>query len=571
MSTASRVRSLFWLVLALTLLIPASASAGGKVTLCASDVQGLPGFPGLNLRDALIGGGTVTFDCPRGTTIEMSMTHVVARQALVDGGGSVALRTNSVRAMFQVSGDLILRGLALNNRFVGLNDSLPHGIVVGPGVLGLENCQVRHSASTFAIDAIRVHQSVFEDNDTWALITARVAIIYKSTFVRNDAMVLRSPRSPSPRGPTLAVVNFSNFSENLQAIWWVGELHVNDSSFADNDNGWRLGGAIRLQGPGTIAYTSFDRNRAANGGAIWVDDGALDLRRVQFHDNRAIKDGGAVGLAQGSVVSQYCTFARNAASHGGAVKLGTQGVQIALRGGANTFAQNEAIEGGAIHSEFGHIQLARVVFTGNTATSEGGAIFAARRGSPPGSAMLANSLLVRNVAPDGAAVSGTAIVLINSTVADNGGGPALALKPLSHFSSPTARGEFDLRNTVIANNSGGNCSMVPAHYDVKSNGRNLQFPGQSCGTAIAAANPLLDPFYVPSMGSPAFDGGDNAVCSDAPIFGKDVYGAGRPQGSACAIGAVEGDIDPRLFQRLLWRARDTMVHNYAALVDYLKK
>lgn len=563
------LRCLYFVVAVSVWLSPAAARAGGRVTLCANDVEGLPGLGGLNLRDALIGGGTVTFGCKPGTTIEVTMTHPISSDTVVDGGGGVALRTNSDRAMFLVTGSLILRGLSLTNGFVGIITPRPQGIAAGPGVLGLEDCQVRRSSNAFAVDTVRIQHSVFEDNSGWVLIAARVAIIHESTFTRNDAMVIRSPLAPVPGRPTIAVVTHSTFIGNQMAIWWVGELHVSDSTFADNHNRGRLGGAIRLRGPGQVTYSTFDRNGAKQGGAIWVDDGALSLRRALFHDNIAVEDGGAVGLAAGSVVSQYGIFTGNSAARGGALKLGTQEAQPALQGAPNTFLRNRAQEGGAIYSEFGRIQLARAIFTDNRAATRGGAIVAPRQGSPV-RLTLANSLVVRNTAPSGAAISGTAIALINSTVADNLGGPAILLEPLSHFSLAGARGELDLRNSVVSNNAGGSCSELPPGYVVLHDGHNLQFPGNACGAAIASADPLLDPLYVPRSGSPALQGGDTQVCAAPPISGKDIYGAGRPQGSSCAIGAVEGDIDPRLLRSGLWRVRDTLVRNFTALWAYLK-
>jgi len=97
------------------------------------------------------------------------------------------------------------------------------------------------------------------------------------------------------------------------------------------------------------------------------------------------------------------------------------------------------------------------------------------------------------------------------------------------------------------------------------NGHNLQHPGSECGGSVASADPQLDALYVPRFGSPAYASGDNAICIAAPILSKDVYGAVRPQGGVCAVGAVEGNIDPRLFQKLLWRLNERVKQNFAAV------
>ena len=556
-----------------SLLCPAAALAAGIVTLCDSDVQHVPGLPGLNLRDAVAGGGTVTFACKPGTTIRITRTHAIPAPTVVDGDNAVGFKTDSAHAMFTVSHTLTLRGRTLSNGFIGLPTlSGPTGIVAGPGVLILEHSQVRNTANPFHLDTIRAHHCVFEQNSGPAVIWARVALIHHSSFAGNNAVAVRSPLVPEAVRPSVAVVMDSTFTRNESGLWWVGTLHVARSTFTDNDNKGRPGGAIRIRGSARVEHSGFDRNHASAGGAIWMDGGSLTLRRAVFHDNVAATDGGAIGVGEideAAIVSQYATFTGNTAVRGGALKLGIGGTRIALQGGPNTFARNRASQGGAIYADFGRIQLARAVFSDNQASTEGGAVFSSRRGSPV-AAVFANSLLVRNTAPQGAAVSGTAVVLINSTVASNQG-VAIALQPLSHFSDAGARGEIDLRNSVVSNNAGGNCSTLPPGHVAKGNGHNLQFPGNECGSAAATADPMLDALYVPQPGSPAFAGGDNLICLASPIDAKDIYGASRPQGASCAVGAVEGDIDPRLFIRLLWRLRDTLQQQYSFVASRLGK
>jgi predicted outer membrane repeat protein len=554
----------------IALAAPTVASAGGKVTLCATDRQG---GTGLNLANALAFGGTVTFDCKPGTTIEITETHPVNGRVEIDGGDAVTLKTNSYRAMFVVSGDLTLRRLSLRQPYVGLGNSPGHGgIAVGSGALSLIDSQVRRSQNPFTIETIRIERTLFENNPTSVLVRAGIAVISGSDFVNNDgAIVLRSNRPQGSGQTTVASITDSRFRNNGTAIWWTGRLDIKKSAF-DNNRGNRRsdgairGGAIRLEGQGFIEHTTFDHNTATEGGAIWLVGGSLSLRRTTFRDNTALKDGGAVGigdLAEGSIISRYSTFVRNKAACGGAIKLASSGAAIALQGGPNTFARNSAALGGAIYSELGRIQLVRAVFTDNSASGEGGAIFASRRGSPLAT-VLANSLVVRNTAPDGSAISGSAVALINSTVADNKG-IAIALKPLSHFSVPGARGEIDLRNSIVSNNAAGNCSRLPLGHVAVQNGHNLQYPGSECGGTVASADPQLDALYVPQFGSPAYASGDNAICLAVPISSKDVYGAVRPQGGACTIGAVEGEIDPRLFWKLLWRLNERVRQNVAAV------
>lgn len=542
------MRRLRRLSLGLGCLIAAArvAHAGGTVTACASDVQA---GAGLNLATALAGGGTVTFACKAGTTISVTQSHAVGGTVVVDGGNRVTLVASSYRAMFLVSGDLTLRHLVLRQPYVALASSPdPRGIAAGAGALTLVDVQVRGSVNPFAVETITIDHSVFENNHTFVLVTAGAAVITHSEFANNTgAIVLRDNRPPGSGRTTLADVSDSRFRDNATAIWWKGTLRVRRSAFDRNRNPSRSGGAIRLLGHGTIERTTFDDNAAKEGGAVWLDGGTLSLRRATFRRNVAQQDGGAVGvgeLAEGSVVSRYSTFAENRAARGGALKLASPGAAPALEGGPNTFVRNEAREGGAIHSALGRVQLARAIFVANRAAVEGGAVYGSRRGGSLG-VVLANSLVARNAAPDGAALSASAVTLLATTVADNTGGTAVALKPLSHFAAPGARGGLELRNALLSGNAGGNCGALPAGQTLTHNGHNVQYPGSACGAAVPTADPQLGAYYAPRFGSVAYAGGENALCVAAPVSSRDVYGATRPQGAACALGGVEGDLDPR--------------------------
>jgi len=97
-------------------------------------------------------------------------------------------------------------------------------------------------------------------------------------------------------------------------------------------------------------------------------------------------------------------------------------------------------------------------------------------------------------------------------------------------------------------------------FGIEDRGKNIQFPGATCGATIARLDPLLDSMFVPIVGSPAIGGGDTPTCLAAPIDGRDVYGQRRPQGHECTIGAVEGDIE-HLVNRRLARAKERSGRN----------
>ncbi len=89
-------------------------------------------------------------------------------------------------------------------------------------------------------------------------------------------------------------------------------------------------------------------------------------------------------------------------------------------------------------------------------------------------------------------------------------------------------------------------------------GHNLQLSGNACGSIDSSVFPIPGPFYAPLRPlSPAGNGGDNALCMAAPINGRDIFGTHRPQGEACSIGAVEGDLST-LFDRYWRKRRDAL-------------
>ncbi|MCP3905270.1 MAG: hypothetical protein GY715_16715 [Planctomycetes bacterium] len=117
-----------------------------------------------------------------------------------------------------------------------------------------------------------------------------------------------------------------------------------------------------------------------NGGGLYVDAGAITLRRCIFHANRslataALSGGGAVYARESPVVFEECAFTGNAApnSHGAAVRL--VGATSASVSGC-VFQGNEADVGGALSAQdVGSLVLDDSAFVGNTAEAGGGGVF----------------------------------------------------------------------------------------------------------------------------------------------------------------------------------------------------
>ena len=108
----SLVISLPILALALILLPPRIAHAGGEVTDCSSDAD---------LRDRLAGGGLVTFDCGTApvtitlTSTDLPGSHIsITQTTTISGGGLITLQGDGSARIFSVDGaGLTLEGLTI--------------------------------------------------------------------------------------------------------------------------------------------------------------------------------------------------------------------------------------------------------------------------------------------------------------------------------------------------------------------------------------------------------------------------------------------------------------------------
>jgi hypothetical protein len=130
-------------------------------------------------------------------------------------------------------------------------------------------------------------------------------------------------------------------ANNGGAIWVVGSLTVNHSSFIDNSGDY--GGAIFVNGTThiddqtIIADVLFDGNDADEGGAIWVDDSQLTVLRSFFTDNTVGSEGGAIYAYDSNWSVSHSTFGSASDDHD------------------DPELNNSAEEGGDIHSSTGTV------------------------------------------------------------------------------------------------------------------------------------------------------------------------------------------------------------------------
>ncbi|MFZ6030297.1 MAG: Ig-like domain repeat protein [Chloroflexota bacterium] len=237
-----------------------------------------------------------------------------------------------------------------------------------------------------------------------------------------------------------------NYNSNSS---YVLVLHA--STFSNN---WSdSGGGMYNDGLATVSDTTFHKNSASNGGAIYIQSSSPTLTGVTFNDNSATGHGGAVYNYGGSPVFINIQFSENA---------------------ANSY-------GGGIYSQSGALKLTNAIFSGNSA-SNGGGVF--NQNSGPA---LTNVSLYGNIALHGSGIynqSSSNVTLANAILWGNqtGGEPPI----YNNGSTPT------ISYSLIQ----GGC---PA--------------GSNCDSHVLDADPLFVDAANGNLrlqkNSPAIDSGDN--------------------------------------------------------------
>jgi predicted outer membrane repeat protein len=531
-----------WLFFALILLVvlPAPTSAHAlqladrTVTLCGTDTAAGDGW---NLRNALSGGNVIVrFNCGEQSLVRITSTLEIAGNVKILGGLEVTLDGGNEVVLFKMlpGSSLLLNGLTLTG-----GNKLGHplapaetpeelvadaGVIQNPfgGPITIERCEfVANDRPIDSLDAeIRIRDSEFVNNTHTVLVNLSGQVTIERSSFRHNADASFAGAIYNTRGGTLIIRDNTEFIANL--------AHAS-------------GGAIVNSGSTLfIENTNFRRNEAGlDGGAIALwGQGQVTISRSEFDSNTAARDGGAISqqaddVPLSTIRIDHTLFTHNTANRGGAIAIAPDqtgsGGTLILSG--VTISLNSAQEGGALAGGNASFDLVGVAIIGNQATGTGGAILMRNDLSLP--SRIANSLIVRNQTANGTpTVITNFTTIMNSTIADNQGGIAL-------FAPIQPANPIELFNSILFDNAGGNCDTA-AYTD---GGNNLQYPDTSCGASIPVAFPWLDGHYAPYGWSPAVGAGNVVLCSDPPINGIDMLGQQRGLGGACAIGALERDIE----------------------------
>jgi hypothetical protein len=472
-------------------------SAGGTWAVDGSTFSG---------NSASSGGG---IDNGGGGTLTVSSSTFAANAAVASGGGLVNDDLGTVTVTdCSFTGNTAVTGGGMANNGDSNND-----VVLGEGAttLTVSNCSFTGNAAT---------TSSFSDFVTGGAICALQGLVTVSdcTFSGNSA------HGPTPAdvlaGWGGGIAGLQTTSITIDSCTFTGNSAghggafsgygtINNCTFTDNSS--ILGGAIN--GGGTISNCLFMDNVAnaepsplfpdqvfGDGGAVYFSG---TITNCTFLDNSAAEFGGAIGGGGGTISG--CSFIENSAtgfgwSSGGAIwNEFTQGIN-----NSTFFGNSASYFGGGIFNG-GALTLTSCTVAGNTALDGGGVFNDDSRNSeildnpPPGTTVLADTIVAGNHAPNDADIFGT--VTANYCLIQDPGGVRFA--PLSG-------------NNILKQDP-------------------LLSPLGDCGGPTQTM-PLLP-------GSPAIDAGGSAVAFDpatnAWLLTTDQRGLSRVVNGTIDIGAVE--------------------------------
>jgi predicted outer membrane repeat protein len=281
------------------------------------------------------------------------------------------------------------------------------------------------------------------------------------------------------------------------AVAATGEVHVNDSVFANNHSSI-LGGALYIVGATVISNTSFIENTSDNSSGAVYSGGTATITNATFTNNSASSSGGAV-LTLAALTISDTTFSGNTAlnQYGGAV------ITTATVTASNSvFLNNSALSGGGAIGSPLAVTVTDTLFEGNTTSGAGGAIYTDTEVVATNSAFIANQAVAvgailgddltitssdfsnNSATTDIGAVAGENIVISDSSFTGNSAvrniGAVDAQETLavsnSTFSNNTSgglasafvsNGPAFLVNSTVANNTSDQITMyVTGNFDI---------------------------------------------------------------------------------------------------------
>ena len=356
------------------------------------------------------------------------------------------------------------------------------------------------------------------------------------------------------------------------------EVHVQGVTLANGDATqggsvvFAVGGAISNTEHLTITDSSFKTNHATEGGAIFsglANAGTvLELNNVEFFDNTADEEGGAIRTAFGELTANESTFQGNqAAFSGAAIDVFSSDVSIQNSTIADNSISTPGGQGGGIRiSNFNEtVEITNSTFENNSARL--GAAIDARGGT----VIIEESAVVGNTASqDGGALNATTgiVDIINSTFSGNeadrrGGAIFSTSSTISILHSTIANNVADANNDGDGDGGGvhltSSASGIVSHSIIADNQLGSG-SGQDLVGTFTASFSLLE-----NIASANIVGNDNIFDLDprlGPLVkngGATVNHALRPGSPAINAGDPGISIPPATDQRAKTRIMDGVI------------
>ncbi len=305
-------------------------------------------------------------------------------------------------------------------------------------------------------------------------------------------------------GPVTGELTIENASGQAFRLFDVldstSELSVSRLTLQGGDAGAGDGGAIRTAASTDLQLDNVDflNNSAANGGAVFVVNGQLDIEASTMQGNQATANGGAIAVTSAPVTILDSTMVGNTAGgSGGAISLADGQLEIRV----STLQDNQATsDGGAIATGTGQVTLVNVAVTGNTSGANGGGIAAT---SATSSVSTLNSTISGNTAASsgGGIYGGNAdLELEISTVTLNdanvGGGIGLLADSNGE--------ELTLVNSIVAANTASSApDFVAPGTPATDLDVSYSLIGNNSGTSLSESSLVA--------GDPVADGNGNLI------------------------------------------------------------
>ena len=375
----------------------------------------LDGFPGI--------GGTIEFS-PSLNNRTITLTQ--SEEILVDFPGLELTINGSGQDNFEINANNNGRAFYFRDSVVELNNlTISHGnseadggaILVDGSEVTLNNVTL-HSNTARSGGALSASSSKVNLNNS--LLTSNSAIL---TGFGGSGGAINSISSDIKLVDTTLTDNSADFRGGALSAFNGGNITIDSSLLSSNTA--RSGGAISSLLEVSLSINSSDitgNYATINGGGVWVRLDDISVQDSTFSQNQAGQKGGALWLfAETDDPYAFSTMVGNTLTNN--IAVNGDGGAVYVNGGAldsqnNRFSHNSAPIGGAVSLIGARVYMGADRFYNNTATTLGGAIF-----STDGITGITNSVLSANSAGDsGGAVltSGeNPLFVLNSTLSSN--------------------------------------------------------------------------------------------------------------------------------------------------------